>query len=267
MTMRSLGMASERLAQTGISTFEEYPDRIVQRTPSEPNYWHGNQVIFLGPTDPLDAVAQFEADHPQAAHGAIVWDLSGPDPASIAPVLAPLGYEAEAFDVLTLTGPIRAAKPPEGIVIRPLLGNEDWAQALDLMLETATEEGYDPATHLPYLVNRNANRRRQIADGLGAWFGAFDGEVLVADMGMFHDEKVARYQSVETKSTHRRRGICSALLFHSYAFALGRAPQAMPVIVAEADSNAGRLYRSMGFALAEQIVGATKPSDGAKLPA
>jgi predicted GNAT family acetyltransferase len=77
-------------------------------------------------------------------------------------------------------------------------------------------------------------------------------------MGIFHDQKIARYQSVETRASHRKRGICSALLRHSALWALGRAPNADVLIVAEADSNAGRLYRNMGFAHAETIFGVAR---------
>ena len=74
-------------------------------------------------------------------------------------------------------------------------------------------------------------------------------------LGMFHDDSIALYQSVETRATHRRRGICSALLRHAALWALGRAPNAVVVIVAEADTDEGRLYCKMGFAHSETIYG------------
>lgn len=92
---------------------------------------------------------------------------------------------------------------------------------------------------------------------MGAWFGAFEGDQLVAHMGMFHDDTVARYQAVETRATHRGRGICAALLSHVSAWAASRAPDAVQVIVAEADSDAGRLYRRQGFAPTETLVEVT----------
>lgn len=84
-------------------------------------------------------------------------------------------------------------------------------------------------------------------------FGAFYGDELVAQMGIFHDAQIARYQSVETRVTHRRRGVCSALLRHAAQWALRRAQQT--VVVAEADSDAGRLYRRMGFSPTETLYG------------
>jgi hypothetical protein len=68
---------------------------------------------------------------------------------------------------------------------------------------------------------------------------------------------VTRFQSVETCAAHRRRGICAALLSYASVWAADRAPDATQVIVAEADSDAGRLYRSQGFAHVETLVEAT----------
>jgi len=149
-------------------------------------------------------------------------------------------------------------RQPEGIQLRPLQGDADWAASETLAAQIAIEEGYDPTVHTPFLRRRNVTRRAQIADGLGAWFGAFDGDQLVGQMGMLHDDAIARFQSVETRATHRRRGICTALLGHVSAWAKDRAPEATQVIIAEADSDAGRLYRRAGFALTETLVEATK---------
>jgi ribosomal protein S18 acetylase RimI-like enzyme len=129
---------------------------------------------------------------------------------------------------------------------------DDWTKAEALQAKIGLEDGRVPKFYGPYLARRNAGRRDQITKGIGQWFGAFDGDRIVAQLGMFHDGSLARYQSVEIRATHRRRGICSALLRQA---ALGRAPNADVVIVAEADTDAGRLYRKVGFAHAETIYG------------
>ncbi len=89
---------------------------------------------------------------------------------------------------------------------------DDWTKAEALQAKIGLEDGRDPKFYGPYLARRNAGRRDQITKGIGQWFGAFDGDRIVAQLGMFHDGSLARYQSVETRATHRRRGICSALL-------------------------------------------------------
>ncbi len=250
---RSIGLASDALIMRGLSVFEEHSNRIVMRTPDEPDYWHGNLVIMRELGDPVDDVAYFARDFPDASHLTVVWDVPGLDPAPLSAALP--GLEVETFDVLSLQDPIRHAAVPAGIGLRVVT---DWDGLLALQLEAAKDEGYDLAVHQGYLERRNAALRAQIAADCGQWFGAFDGDLIVGTLGIFHDDSVARYQSVITRASHRRRGICAALLTYACHWAQHRAPDAIPVIVAEAESNAGRLYRRMGFALTETLVEATK---------
>jgi GNAT superfamily N-acetyltransferase len=256
MKFRSIGLASDALVMQGQSVFEDHPNRIVMRTPDEPNYWHGNLVIMKALGDPISDVAHFARDFPDATHSTVVWDVPDLDPEPLRAALH--DHSVDTFDVLALRQTIQTSPIPEGIDIRPV---SDWDGLSQLQSEVGVEEGYDPATHTPFLIRRNAARRAQIVKGMGQWFGAYDGGVLVGSMGLFHDTKIARYQSVETRATHRRRGICAAMLAQTCTWALARAPDALPVIVAEAESGAGRLYRRMGFALIERMVEVTKRGD------
>ncbi len=258
MSLTSLTMRSELLTLAGISHLTQHDGYCVQSTPTEPDFWMGNQLIL---SDKIlstpDAFAIFEQHFPDATHRSVVWDVPNLDTAKISGV-ADLGCKLDGFDAMTLQGDLRDVPTPDGIVFRAVETAQDWAKAEHLQAEIGIEEGRNPVTHGPYLARRNAGRREQIAKGIGQWFGAFDGEDIVAQMGMFHDDSIARYQSVETKATHRKRGICSALLRHTALWALGRAPDATVVIVAEADSAAGRLYRHMGFAHAETLYGVVR---------
>ncbi len=257
--IQSLALRSDVLAMRGLSEFVQHPGYIAQRTPAEPDYWMGNQLILSRPDHPAkDAFAAFDTQFPAAAHKSFVWDVPGMSPDQIDPAFAALGCDVDTFDTLALSGDIAAAPTPDGIVMRSLKGDADWDASFALQMEIGIEEGRPKETYSGYARRRNHARRQQIADGLGAWFGAFDGDRLVAQMGMFHDQAIARYQHVETRKSHRRRGICAALLRHSCLWALGRAPSAKVVIVAQADSAAGRLYRRMGFAHAETLVEALK---------
>ena len=238
----------------GQSVFEVQSDHVIMRTPNEPDYWHGNLVAVRVMGDPRQDLACFMEAFPDASHVTVVWDVPGLDPEPLRTALPEL--EIGTFDVLTLQGAIGDAALPLGINLQPV---NDWDGLLDLQLEAASEVGYDPAAHKHYLQRRNASLRAQIAAGNGQCFGAYDGDFIVGTMGIFHDDRIARYQSVITRASYRRRGICAALLVHSRNWVHLQAPHAIPVIVAEADSAVGRLYRRMGFALTETLVDATKP--------
>ena len=254
--MKSLEFATDLLAMGGESTAEHLPDRIIQRTPASPDFWFGNRVLFREPPEDGPAlIARFQADFPQARHVCLGWDVPGLDPEIVQRAFAGLGLEIGSEDVLVLDGPVRQVRPPAGIEIRAL-GPRDWAQSEEIAFDQNMKEGLPEAGMRAYLAKQSAARQRQIAQGRGQWFGAFDGDRLVGDMGIFHDDKLIRYQSVQTHPAYRRRGICSALLCHAMNWAGARAPEARAVIVAAADSDAGRLYRRAGFALAETSVSA-----------
>lgn len=257
--LRSLTMQSELLTLSGLSHLTDHGRYLVQETPAEPNFWMGNQLILKDEGySAKEALALFEDHFPNASHRSVVWDIPNMSKSAIPPEYAALGCKHDSVDALTLTGPLRQVDVPDGITIRPVETAAEWAAALDLAHDVGIEEGYEQSGYRIYLENRIEGRKVQIAKGMGQWFGAFDGDALVCQMGIFHNDTVARYQSVETRITHRRRGICSALLRHVAPWALNRAPMAKVVIVAEMDGNAGRLYRSMGFEHAETIHGVVR---------
>jgi hypothetical protein len=127
MTLRSLALRSELLTLSGISHLDVHDGYFVQTTPTEPDFWMGNQVILSdtslsGP----EAFALFETHFPDAKHRSVVWDIPGLDPITITDA-AGLGGTIEGFDTLKLRGDLREAQTPDGIVLRELNGPEDWA--------------------------------------------------------------------------------------------------------------------------------------------
>ncbi|MCK8463256.1 GNAT family N-acetyltransferase [Aliiroseovarius sp. S1339] len=258
--MKALEFATDLMVQAGQCNVRNFPDRIVQTTPDEPNFWFGNRIVFFDPpTDAEQLIAQFHADLPNAEHICLGWDIPNLPCSVVEQVFEGADLRVEQSDTLALSGALNRVAVPDGVVIRPLVERDDWAQCeaiakSDLINEGAPERGMDD-----YLRNKTRARQAQIAKGLGQWFGAFVGDRLAGDMGIFHDDTLIRYQSVQTHEDYRRRGICSALLCASLDWAKSRAPDAVAVIVAHADSDAGRLYRRGGFELAETTVSAYKP--------
>ena len=56
--------------------------------------------------------------------------------------------------------------------------------------------------------NQIARYRQFVREGRGAWFGAFSKGTLAADMGVFVERGLGRFQAVETATAFRRRGLC-----------------------------------------------------------
>lgn len=254
--MRSLGLATDLLALEGVSRIERHPDRLVVRTPDQPDFWSGNMVIVLGPAAAPEAeMARFRADFPDAAHLRIAWDAPDLDIEPLREPWAALGGQVGADDVLAREGRPPPRPPPEGYAIRQFdpAEDRDWAESLRVALAVGIGEGYEEASHLPFLRRRIEGRRQQAAAGSLRWWGVFQGDALAAQMGLVEGvvggRPLARFQDVETHPDHRRRGLCAALL--AQVGAAARAPTL--VIVAEPEGDAGRLYRRAGFAPVERV--------------
>jgi GNAT superfamily N-acetyltransferase len=170
----------------------------------------------------------------------------------------------EKTDVLSRDEPLPRTPAPGGIALRPITSDEDWAQVLDLQIETGIEEGYNPAVYNAFLEKRLATRRAQITEGWGQWFGAFENGALVADLGIFTDGKVARYQSVQTRASHRKRGLARALLSEASHWAKAHSPEARLVILADEGAPSAQIYRRAGFDLSERLIAAVKAPPEAK---
>jgi GNAT superfamily N-acetyltransferase len=148
------------------------------------------------------------------------------------------------------------------VEIRPLQGDEEWAEALRLQQLVATKKYL--AGHPPFKVRQMAAFRSLCQAGLGEWWGAWMAEGpdqgrLVADMGLFFDSRGnSCLQQVETHPGFRRRGIGKQLLHQVTRRAFGRNGVRRLVIQAEADSPGDAFYARMGGRVVERTIELTK---------
>lgn len=96
------------------------------------------------------------------------------------------------------------------IGIRALATDADFAEHVELHV-LCRQVKDDEASYRAFYEASTESYRKMIRAGLGRWFGAFLDGRLVADMGIFTDGELGRYQSVVTHPDFRRRGICSTL--------------------------------------------------------
>lgn len=254
--MTSLGFRTDVvLLEMGGSVVSDHPAHLVVRTHDNPGFRWGNFVLFDGP--PAGEAERwrqvFEAEFPGAGHLAYGVDgVSGETPS--ASQLALLGVTAEVNTVMTASGLLPSPSPPPlpaGTRVRPLAGDDDWAQALDL--DTACYWQPDASDDERSFMARRVTAFRALCEaGHGAWWGAFVDGRLCSGAGVFSaGTGLARFQNVETHPGFRRRGLASAVLRSAGEHALRDAGTHTLVIVADPEDDAIRLYRTLGFAPAE----------------
>jgi GNAT superfamily N-acetyltransferase len=233
-------------------------DYLVVRTPDNPDFYWGNFLLLAawpGPGSGDGWLARFAAEFPSAGHVALGVDTVADDAAAPAEFGA-AGLELQRVTVLTCAD---VQPPPHGNAeaeIRPLVSDADWRQSVELNLRC-----YDHGEPSEYLDRRAAARRRLTQAGRGAWFGAFGGGRLLAQLGVCDvGRALARYQDVETDPAARRQGLAGTLVRHAGRYAREVLGAGTLVIVADPAEAAIRVYRACGFADAESQVSFARPA-------
>jgi GNAT superfamily N-acetyltransferase len=232
------------LEHTG-SIVELNLDHLIVRSPQNPEFHWGNCLFVTDKNGVNDApkwVDAFQSAFPDASWVAIGLARMPDDEAA----WAAQGVDLELDEVLTTETLPRQTPLPEGYTVRRLSG-EDWAQSVALSVaENDRTDEQDPAGFRRF-AQLQAQARRALSDrDVGAFFGAFADDRLVADLGIVGCGTSARYQSVGTDAEHRRRGLASHLLGVAARWAGERGCNRW-VIVTESTNPAGRVYRSLGF--------------------
>jgi GNAT superfamily N-acetyltransferase len=222
-------------------------DYLVVRSPDNPDFWWGNFLLLAGwpaPGTTDSWLARFAAEFPHAGHIALGLD-AGAEPAEVPPEFLAAGLKFERATVLSCA---EVQSPPyqnTDAEIRPLESDDDWEQSRDLGIRCF---GYDGS----YLERRARARRRMTRAGRAAWFGAFEGGRLLAQLGVCDvGAGLARYQDVETDPAARRRGLAGTLVWRAGRYAREAFGVSTLVIVADPAEAAIRLYRACGFADAQ----------------
>jgi ribosomal protein S18 acetylase RimI-like enzyme len=232
---------------------------LVIRTPANPTYYWGNFLLFSQSPGEGDFRRWRElfaleiGAPPETEHQVFGWDSPEGEEGLVEPFLQ-AGFRLNREVVMTSSEPHSPAQPSQLAQIRALQTEADWEQAVEnqvLCREAEFEEG----EYRTFREQRMAQYWKMAAAGLGNWFGAFVGERLVADLGLFHDGGVGRYQSVETHPDFRRQGIAGTLVFQAGRQTKAKYNLHTLVIVAEQGSGAARLYESVGFQPTEKQVG------------
>jgi RimJ/RimL family protein N-acetyltransferase len=224
-------------------------DHLVIRSPDNPAYYWGNFLLLAAPPGPgTEAawLAAFAAEFPAARHVAFGVDGTADD-VPVPDDFPAAGLQVQRDTVLTCSAVNAPPYPAEAAEIRPLTSDADWQQSLDLGIRCDGDHADQD-----YLTRRAAARRRLTQAGTGAWFGAFTGGRLMAQLGIFDvGDGLARFQHVETDPAARRQGLSGTLVWRAGSYAHEVLGANTLVIVADPAEGAIRVYRSCGFADAQ----------------
>lgn len=252
MLVRSIALSTELALAATRGKITDRGDYLVVETPDDPSYYHGN-VLVLSAAPQVGEVAywtrKFASElggNSEIRHVTLWWDGVTGDTGA-ADELRAAGFDIGVSQVMTAE---KVTAPATTFAIRPLRADEIEATA---DIGWIVGDRHDEQVR-NFLARRAAWHQALVARNAATFWGAFDGDTLVATLGLVPLGEVARYQDVQTLPSHRNRGIAGALLAASAQHAARRV-----VIVAEQDSAASRVYERVGFRTNERIASAVRP--------
>ena len=230
---------------------------LAYQTPARPDYWWGTYLVSVEPVT-IDNLPKHSAAWHQRLGGIagitkkiIEWEvpLANANAADLLVLASAAGASVYQSTVLLAERAIletRQANPADQLTIRRASSEGDVAAILDMALADLACEPDSPAT-ADFLRWKHGQFAASVQSGNGDWWMLErDGE-LVGNCGLFADAGVGRFREVITDPAWRRRGFARALCAAVMADAFERSKVDKLVIVAERNSSAERIYRSLGF--------------------
>jgi GNAT superfamily N-acetyltransferase len=259
MIVKSLGYRTDLIFPAFDGEIIDRGNYMVIRSPANPTFYWGNFLLFSRPPQEGDFrkwqdlfVREIGAS-PEVEHRVFGWDSPEGEEGIIQPFLQ-AGFRPIHSVVMTSAELQSPARPSDFVSIRALKTESDWGKAVENQVVCREPEFEE--TEYRIFRSRQMNRYRKMAEsGLGDWFGAFVDQRLVADLGIFRDDGLGRFQSVQTHPDFRRRGIAGTLIVAAGRQALAEYGLQTLVIVTDPASGPERLYASLGFRPVEKQVG------------
>lgn len=259
MKIQSLGYRTDLIFPTFDGQIIDRGDYLVIRTPTNPTFYWGNFLLFPQPPQEgdidvwRDLFAQEIGTLPDVEHQVFGWDSPNGFEGEIQPFIE-AGFRLNRGVVLTSNQPSNPSRISSLVSIRSLQTESDWEQAVENQV-ACREPEFAEIEYREFQKKQMARYRKMALSGHGDWYGAFIGQKLVADLGLYHHEGVGRFQSVVTHPDFRKRGIAGTMIAEASLQAMEKYRLDDLVIVADPDSSAARLYMSLGFELTEKQVG------------
>lgn len=257
--VRSLGLHTDLALHGWRGQVHDRHDHLVVTHPDNPGFRWGNLLVFDRPPEADDLerwCGLFDAAlgvPPAFLHRTFGWDGLDGDEGELGPFLA-AGFERESNVVMAAPRLSPPERPNRDVRIAAITTDALWRAALAGQ-EGAFEREAKGEAFTDFLTRMMASYRRAVMAGHGVWWGAFEGDALVANLGIFRVGELARFQAVVTDPAARRRGVASTLVHHAAEEARRTWGSELVLLEADPDGPALGLYERLGLAVIERRVG------------
>lgn len=261
MKINSLAFQTDLFFHRFTGIVIEYDEYLVVKTPTNPTYFWGNLLYFSKPptADSFHVwkdVFREQFHSMNVDHMTFAWD-SNEGVEGSADLFVKDGFVLEKSIVMIAREIKIPPKINNELVIRPILSESDWGMVLENHVLCRADH-FDEAPYRKFALKRIDNYRLMIKAKKGFWMGAFLGDVLVGELGIYSENGLGRFQTVGTHPDYRRLGVCSTLVYQTLIFARENLCVSQFVMVADPEYHAAKIYESVGFTASELQIGMCK---------
>ncbi len=256
-SFRSLGIQTNLIFHRFSGVVLERETYVVVKTPSRPGYFWGNFILMHQPPSVGDFskwIDIFETEigpRTQTGFMTFTWD----DPNGIEGDLTEFrnfGFKLKKSVILTAKNVHQPPSFNEELVVRPLKTDQDWEHYVDIHFDPDWEYG-SPEGQRHFLETEALELRKMVDAGMGVRFGAFLGKKPIAELGIYWDQHIARFNNVGTHRDYRRRGACGSLVYLASQEILRNRPETTLVMEADPEYHAAKIYESVGFQATQKM--------------
>ena len=191
MNIKSLGCRTDLIFPDFEGSILDRGDYLVVRSPTNPTFYWGNFLLFAGAPRAGDferwreLFAREIGALPETRHAAFTWDSPEGEEGFTQPFVE-AGFNVERNVIQVAREPELPARASREVSVRPLRAEAEFAQVTELQV-LCRDEGHDESGYRTFRTFMMERYRRMELAGRGRWYGAFLGDQLVADLGVFHD--------------------------------------------------------------------------------
>jgi len=237
-------------------------DYLAIHTPTNTGFYWGNFLLFAHPprAGDLDRWQGLFAEEigvpPAVNHMVFGWDSPTGEHGEITPFLE-AGFKLEEHLIMSAMTVHPPPKWNDTVVIRPIQGDQEWEQALDISLRCFPGNEFGES-YRPFM-QREMGRFRNMSDaGWGHWFGAFSGSRMAAGLGLYAEHGLGSFELVGTHPDFQRQGICGTLVYHAAQHEFEQMGVHTLALAADIGYHAEKIYESVGFKVVERQAGLEK---------
>lgn len=250
MELRSLGYRSQLIFTAFDGMALDRGDHWAIHTLSNPNFFWGNLLIFDRPPRQGDFAVwtqtfKSEFTNPKIHHITLAWDSADGTIGEIDEFIEN-GFTLEATAVLSASNVNRPLKYNSELVVRGLQTESEWEEMIRVQV-ASSHDNLPPSEWERFYRTQALRYQAMDRAGFGQWYGGFLNGQLAGGLGLFHHQRVGRFQSVSTAPDFQRRGVCQTLVYEASRRLLDSGTVDHLVMCADPDYHAIKIYEAVGF--------------------